>query len=188
MARGTSRPQPKRPLDDLYRSSLGVVSWNGDPSLFANASALVSQTIYALGVEYRAGQVVTNIGWTISTAASGTVPTGMFVGLSSATTMLMDSPNTNAAASWAGGQKAIALTSAYTIPSDGLYYHLLLLNGTFGTTNPQFSRSTTLFSPQFGTTFMYATAGAAATTLPAVAGAVTLSTASSPLHFSTYST
>lgn len=178
-----------RSLDDITRAGLGITSWNIDPGLAASASALTSQTIYALGVPYRQGQVVTNIGFSLTVAASGAAPTGIFVGLCSATTMLMDSANLAASSAWTtAGQRAAALTSPYTILADGLYYHLILLNGTFATTNPQFARTTTLFSPQFGSTFLYGSAGTGQTALPAVAAAVTLATAGSPLRFSTYST
>ena len=176
----------------MFRAALGIKSASpGDPLVVVNNNALTSQTIYAAGVPYRAGQVVTNLGWSIVVAASGAGPTGMFVGICNATTMLMDSANLSGSAAWTTiGLRTVALSSPFTIPSDGLYYHLILQNGAFAVTQPTFNRLGATGDPRINGagTFLYATAGLAATALPAVSAAVTLAAAGTPLSLVTFST
>lgn len=178
----------KSSFDDLYRSGLGVVSWNGDPHLHGSAAtAPTSQLGYAMSVPYRAGQVVTNLGFHVSTAAAGTVPTGIFVGLCNLTTILMDSANKASDTAWTTlGLRQVALSSAYTIPSDGLYYHLFLQNGVFGTTPLQLGRTANVQNQISGGWF-FATIGSGLTALPAVAASAGTFTASGQ-NFTTYST
>lgn len=186
---------PSQPLsseEDVFRTALGLVSWNVYPLASSSAQpALTSQTVYAMGVPYRAGQVVTRLGWVVNTAASGTAPTGMFIGVSNATTMLMDSANLAASTAWTTqGLRTAALTSPLTIPATGIYYHLILQNGAFSVTQPAFSRIASPVSSQVdGAGALYlATAGTAATSLPAVNAAITLANTGTMLNFITFST
>ena len=177
-----------RAESEVYLAGFGVVSWNFNPINSTNTSSCTSQTIYATAVPYRAGQVVTNIGYGVGTAASGTNPTGVFVGLCNATTVLAQSANLNANVGWQSVQLvAFALTAPFTITADGLYYHLLLVNGTWGTTQAQMSRGILNYF-NLGTPFIAATGGTAATTLPANNAAITLANTGSPLTFFSYST
>lgn len=181
----------RSPLDDVIKTAMGIVSWTSYPSIFAN-SAPATQQIYAIGVPYRQGQVVTNIGWYVQTAAVGVAPTGIFCGICSSTTMLMDSANLAASAAWTTtGLRTVALSSPLTIPSTGLYYHLFLKNGAFGTTDVQLCRETSVAGAMqinAAGAFLFATAGTAQTALPAVSAGVALSAGSAPLRFVTFST
>jgi hypothetical protein len=149
-----------RSLDDVLRAGLGFQTWNYPPLFDVTANRTpISQTIYAVAVPYKAGQVVRNIVWNVSTAAAGTNVTGMYVGIADASgNLLAISANTNTAAAWPLGLPATALTAPYVIPADGIYYHLLLQNGTFGTTQPTFN-STSLISSTFGSAVIYGSAG-----------------------------
>ena len=182
------------PLDGILRSTAGIQAWNYYPSIASTGQALTSQTIYAFAVPYRQGQVVTNIGFNVQQAASGTAPTSIFVGLSNATTMLMDSANQKDSSAWTStGLRTVPLSSVYTIPSDGIYYHLILENGVFGSTvlqvyrAPGFAASDTRVNAT-GSYYLYATAGTGQTGLPAVGAGVTLASTGSPVNIFTFST
>lgn len=165
-------------LGDLYVSGLGFVSMNYQPATAAAGGSPTSQLIYAVAVPYRAGQVVTNLVWLVATAAAGTVPTSIVTGLASSSAMLAQSAELKNNAGWTSlGIKPFALSAAYTIPSDGIYYHLFLQNGTWGTTALQLARATNQGSV-FGSSILYGTAGSGQTALPANGAAVTLVTTS----------
>lgn len=179
----------KRSLDDIYRVSLGFVTSNFNPGNPASSNtAVTSQTVYAVGVAYRAGQVVTNINWIVATAGAGTTPTNMFCGISNTTTVLAQTADVKASAQWtATGLASLALSAPLTIPSDGIYYHLILANGTWSVTQMALARGSGLVVAN-GSNLLIATAGTAATALPATGAAITLASSGTPLPFYTAST
>lgn len=176
-------------LDDILKSGLAINSWNFPPNAVNTNSPLTSQTIYVVAVPYRAGQIVTNIAYSVSTAAAGTAPAGAFVGLAdSSRTMQAQSGNLSGGFLAAGIQN-FALAAAYTIPASGIYYHVLLQNGSWGTTQPAFHRGTSLAgvtSP--GGVFLYGTAGTGQTALPANGSALGAFSSTGAFAFFTAST
>lgn len=178
----TTKTSPKS-RDDIERTGLGYISWNFKVDLCTTTGSLTSQTIFAVGVPYRAGDVVTNLAWQISTAAAGTAPTSAIMGISDGVTMLAQTADVKASTSWAStGPQVFALSAAYVIPADGIYYHVAWVNGTWGTTQPAVGRSGAT-APSFNSKFNYATLGTSQSSFPANAAAVTLSGSGSPLPF-----
>ena len=113
----TSTVSRASPEGSIIPNQVGVVSWNYNPALTSTASAATSGTIYAVGVPYRRGQVVTNIGFLLNVAASGNDPTSIYVGLASATTMLAGSADHNASALWDSTGRWDPLTVTAVDPS-----------------------------------------------------------------------
>lgn len=183
-------------LDEVFSAAVGVASDTSawcDAEHAVNVQALTSQTIYCVAVPYRRGQVVTNIGWYIAQLAAGVTPTGIFCGLADATgKLLAQSANVAASAVWTAtlGLFGVALAAPYTVTADGLYYHVILENGAFGTTVLGLGRAA-----QLGGTYqvagvgsrLAATGGVAQTALPANGSSVVLASAGQlPLYsFST---
>lgn len=133
--------------DTIWQDAQGVISWNLNPQMAGGGnSGFATQIVFGTGVPYRAGQVVTNLGWAVQTAAAGTNPTSIFQGLTDANgAMLMGSANLAASTAWTtAGLRTAALSSPYTITSDDLYYHVLLIDGTFSVTQPLFTRGANL--------------------------------------------
>lgn len=138
--------QPTRPSVDPLAVSLGYV--NVGPGYFSatTTGAPSTQLIYAGGIWLPPNKVCTNIHLHVITAATGTAPTGFFVGLASGTKMLAQSSNLAASAQLtAVGTATLALSAPYTSnlvdSANGNYYIVVLMNGTFGTTNVQFGRA-----------------------------------------------
>jgi hypothetical protein len=136
-----------RPKARPDRTQLGVTARGLTAEtfpLYVNASGQVpaTQTVYYTLIGLRAGDVITNIAVSVNTAASGTAPTSIFVGLyDSAGNRVALSANLKDDAKFTStGQKAFALTAAYTVPSDGGYYCAFLIDGTFASTNVQLHR------------------------------------------------
>jgi hypothetical protein len=132
---------------DPLAQVLGFVNWLCPPELVTGAAAPVSQTIHAgYGLWLPAGAVITNVVHQVQTPSVGTV-TGAFVGICNRTNMLAQSNNLGAGTQWAGGGAGLGsapLSAPYTIPADGIYYPVLLINGAYTTTSPVFTRTTTL--------------------------------------------
>lgn len=164
-------------LVDPLALALGLQTWGGYPSRLTQ-SALTSQTIYAMAVSLCAGQVVSSVVLWNQVAASGTSPTGFFVGLADSTgKMLVQSSNLNASTELTAVKDSqLALASSYTVPATGIYYVVILQNGTWGTTNAQLGNhgGSAGVTPN-GTAFLYATGGTGQTALPANGSSLTLS-------------
>lgn len=98
---------------------------------------LASQYLFGAVLGLVSGDVITNIICNVTTAASGTTPTLIKLGLCNSTgTVLGTTANLAADSRWTStGWKTCALSSTVTISATGLYYALLLKNGTFGTTD-----------------------------------------------------
>ena len=119
----------------------GYKGWTWFPYAATTGTSLTSQKIYAMGIALNAGAVINNVVLQVITSGVGTTPTGFFVGICNATTMLAQSGNLNANAGLTTqGQMAFPLSAAYTVPTSGLYFAVFLQNGAFGTTNVAFGR------------------------------------------------
>jgi hypothetical protein len=93
--------------------------------------------VYATGLPLQSGMVITNMLWAPSTAAVGTVPTDIFVGICDATgKMLVQSTTQKSLAAWTTSATiaSVPLANTFTVPKDGLYYGVLLQVGSWGTT------------------------------------------------------
>lgn len=123
----------------------GYKNWTGTPQSYGTtAAAAVSGQVYITALWLPFGVVITNIVFGVAIAAAGTNPTGFFVGLAGPTgTMLAQSNNLNAAGGpTTTGPIAMALSGTYTTASGdsstGLFFLVLLQNGSWGTTQPTF--------------------------------------------------
>jgi hypothetical protein len=103
----------------------------------------VSQVIYGALVGLIAGDVVTNILMFCTVAAGGTNPTGVYSAIcSNTTTRVAVSNNLNTTAfKTVSVYGALPLSSPYTVPTTGAYYLCVLVNGTWGTTQPTLTKS-----------------------------------------------
>lgn len=169
-------------VPDPYALAMGWQSRNYDSALSASGSAPSTQVVYAVAIPLTEGQVVSNILFNVAAAGAGTTPTGIYVGLANTTTLLAVSNNLNANSIWtAASSIAVApLSASYTVPATGVYYAVILQNGTWGTTQMTLNR-TTGANTNASSPLQQATGGTGQTTL--TAGAITLSAASSPLRF-----
>lgn len=163
---------------------MGWQSWTYDPSFSTAATAPTSQTIYCVALPLTEGQIITNVLFDVTTAGAGTVPTGIYVGLCNATTMVAQSNNLNSSSAWTSNTTigTAPLNAAYTVPTTGLYYAVLLVNGTWGTTQMTLQRITGARNT-VGGLLMQATGGTGQTTLPANNSAITLVSTGSPLRY-----
>jgi hypothetical protein len=181
VARGTTRPVSRSQVDPLA-TALGYTGWSSDPGDIANSAAPSTQVIYATAMYLPPGKVITNIRMAVIIAGAGTAPTGAFVGICSPTTMLAQSANQKDSAQFTAiGEAVLPLSATYTTSltdsPTGLYYGVLLVNGTWASTNVAFGKKGTLSagngvgpSGKF-----YGTLGTSQTALPANAAAVTFS-------------
>jgi hypothetical protein len=123
----------------ILLDSLGVISEPLFSSIGAgnvSLSSVASQYLFGTPLGFAAGDVVTNIICAISTAGVGTAPTLIKLGLCDTSgTVLGVTANVASDAQWlTQGYGVFPLSSPATIPSQGIYYALLLLNGDFGST------------------------------------------------------
>jgi len=111
------------------------------PDYFGGSGAVpTSQTIFGHSVYLYAGETVSNIICCVTTAASGTTPTSLRLGLwdSGTPTCLAVTPELSADSRWTStAWKVNALSANYQVPTDGVYYAAFFINGVFGTTNLQ---------------------------------------------------
>lgn len=172
--------------DDLSAQSLGFQAWNYNPGIVGNTSALVAGTVYATGIYLAGGVVVTNIDFIISTAAAGTDPTGVYVGLVDPSgNVRAVSNNVGGLAGWKSANLGFVrapLSAPFTVsPAEtGLWYAMLLQVGSWGTTQPVFKRGLDWVGGGINGALAYGTLGTLQTALPAVGSVVTLSNAATP--------
>jgi hypothetical protein len=157
----------KAQLENILLSGLALKTWNYRPIITAN-SAPASGTIYALATPFYAGDIISTIWLNVQVAGAGTAPTGFFVGVAdSSRNMLAQSNNLNASSSLtATAHQQFALNASWTVPTDGMYYVVILENGSWGTTQMALGRGGSI-GAAFGTNFEFATAGTGQTALPA---------------------
>lgn len=170
---------------DLAYGIQGWISQNYPLLLASGGAALTAGTIFGYPVGLTAGDVVTSIGWGVTTAGAGTVPTGMYVGLADSTgTMVAQSSNLASSSIWtAAGVASAALSSPYTVTTTGGYIAMILQVGSWGTTQAAFARVITAASalavPMSGKISPSGSFGTAQTALPANGSALPSLTGSS---------
>jgi hypothetical protein len=131
---------------DPLAVAAGYLGWSYNPILNnANASA-VSGRPYGTALWLPFGTVVTNVILSLNVLAVGAAPTGIFYGLCTPTgKMVAQSNNLVGSFPVAAGPYASALTATYTTTSSdsstGMYYGLILVNGTWATTQATFGRT-----------------------------------------------
>lgn len=139
----------RRPLeretdrDSILTQSFGLTAETVSLLAAGGTQAVVSQRLYVSSVGLSAGDLISNVCLQITTAAAGTAPTLVKVGIAdSAGVMLQQSANLAASAIWtASGIVVAPLAAAVPITADGLYNLMYLQNGTWGTTNVTFANS-----------------------------------------------
>jgi len=123
-------------------NALGILSHGGQPT---GGAVLVSQAVLGQAHYLYAGDVVTNIIVAVTTAASGTNPTAIKLGLwnsLSTPVCLGVTASLEADARWTTvGWKVNALTAPITIATSGVYYPCYWSNGAFGSTPLQLALS-----------------------------------------------
>lgn len=90
------------------------------------------------------GTTVSGVAVCIQTAAAGTLPTGVFVGLYDLTgVQLAVSADVKALANWnTTGLFSFAFSTPWVVTADGAAYACILKNGVYGTTEPQIATMT----------------------------------------------
>lgn len=171
---------------DPLAAALGFVNWSSNPDNSQTTTALTSGTIYAVSLWLPAGKACTGIALPLHTAAAGTAPTGVYAGLSTNSVMEAQSSNLHSSSELTStGWAQLPFSATYTPSVAGLYYALILINGTFGTTQPAFLRgsNTGVFNSTLsGQSPLCGNIGTSQTVLPSNAAAVTLA-ASQPYVF-----
>lgn len=142
--------------EDIWRQVLSHLSEPLHlPHTPTEAVTLQSKHAIFLPVGFRTGDEVEALNMAVKTPAAGTVPTVAEVALVSeigeyppelgANVVVAKAPSTGSSSL---GERAIHVLTAnyvhvplneiYTIPESGLYYWVILVNGTWGTTQPEF--------------------------------------------------
>lgn len=127
---------------------LGVADWNMPPFVATSNFSPTSQTIYAVVVPTIAGKTYTGIELFVSTAGSGTAPSGFFVGLAtlaatgSKGTMLAQSSDLHSSASLTTvSAQRFPFSAAYTETVSSARYAVVLKNGAFASTDVAFAHT-----------------------------------------------
>lgn len=129
-----------------FASALGLAGETFDLSNAAGSTTLATQVIKGTGQYFYTGEVITTLYVCVAVAAAGSTPTLFKLGVWTAAATpacVAVTADLSADASWTTvGIKGFALGSPYTVPSDGQLYLAELINGTFGTTQPQLNSGT----------------------------------------------
>jgi hypothetical protein len=178
----------------ILAAGLGVLS---EPfpatALVTTPLAPTSQKVFGSPIGLRRGDVVAGIMLRVGTAAAGTNPTTVRFGLADSGGKIVavsanrgSSGSDDAATVFAVGANKVAFSSAYTVPADGLYFAVMLVNGTWGTTQPLVS----LISAGANAAMANATSAAPAnfewasqTDLPAVNSSLTITGTSTRTYY-----
>jgi hypothetical protein len=120
----------------LLLTTLGLVSENVRAAVLTTSAPLTSQQITCGLLPLANGDVITNVVVDISTAAAGTAPTLIRLGIADKTgKILAVTADVHADAQWTStGFKQFPLTSPLTIGTSDSYFACILENGAFGTT------------------------------------------------------
>lgn len=159
----------------------GLINWNYSPTFISSnveAGGANSQRAAVTAVWLPQGAVISNIILGVTIAGSGTPPTGFYVGLTDGNTILAQSSNlASSSALTASGSMAFPLSATYTVPKSGIYYVIVLQNGSFGTTDVQFGRTAgSAYSQRSPNgTWLWGGIGSGLASLPTNGTAVTIS-------------
>lgn len=144
------------------------------PLAQVNASrTLATQALLGVLVPVQAGMTISGVAVCIETAAAGTDPTGVFLGITDLTGVRLGiTADSKAAAGWAAtGIVSFALTTAYTVTADGAVFACIVKNGTYSVTEPKIATMTAVTGSgkAFGSNAPGAATQAAQTTVPTTA-------------------
>jgi hypothetical protein len=117
----------------------GLKGWGYSAKAMGTTLSPPTQRTQATTVWLPGGTLVTNVVVFLTTLASGTAPTNAFAGIADSTgKMLAQSGELKSNAGWTagGGITAFPLSATYTTLAAGYFYAVLLVNGTWGTTQP----------------------------------------------------
>jgi hypothetical protein len=171
-------PAPRTDRTQVGVTAAGVISENGDPSVYGSTGSPSTQVVYGQLLGLKAGDLVTGVLLRNQTAAAGTLPTTARFGIADSTGKILAlSGNDTALALWGTGANPHAFTAAYTVLADGGYFACFVVNGTWGSTQPLMIRGSVQTSAYaaFGSSPPPLFSWAAQTDLPAVNSSMTIS-------------
>ena len=117
--------------------ALGILS-SGGP--MTSTLTPTSQSVHAYSHYLYAGETITNVIVAVQTAASGTAPSNIKLGLWNSLpspVCIAVTPELASDARWTSqGYKVCALTTPFVVATSGIYYGVFWQNGTFSVTNP----------------------------------------------------
>lgn len=177
---------PRASRDQLVATARGLVSQSWDLANNNTATTLSTQTIRGSLLGLWGGDVVTNIVVCVGTASGGTAPTLVRLGLLDKTGKVLATTADVHATAITVGFQAFALTAAYTAPTTDAYYAAMVINGVWGTTQPQFiigNSGVTAPGKALGSNPRRAFDQTSQTDLPAVNSSVTPADAGQQLWF-----
>ena len=132
---GFPPPPPGTSRDQIRETGLGHITATSAAVGISTNLALVAQALRGTGLGLRAGDIVTNIIVLVQTIASGT-PGVVYAGLlDSNYNRLVISADVNTLLTTLG-QAVLPLTAPYTVPTDGLYFPVILMATAYGSTQP----------------------------------------------------
>lgn len=105
---------------DAIAKALGIIAWTFDPVQSVTLTTHTSGNIHACGVYLLKGQVIGHMGCYLGAAA--VTPSHFQLGIYDAGYNLVAASADTPASLGSAGYVELALTSTYTVPSDGLYY------------------------------------------------------------------
>lgn len=135
----TYRRRAPKSDEQIRAESQGLKGQNYDRQLARAGVVVVDGTIYFMGVVLRSGQIVTNIHPELLVVGAGVTvaKVGIYTCAASTATLVASSADLGTAWHSGTGVKTHALSAAYTVPTDGLYYLALICK--FSTTAPTFT-------------------------------------------------
>jgi hypothetical protein len=139
----------------------------------STSRTLATQALLGVLIPVTAGMTLSGVAVCIETAAAGTLPTGVFVGITDLTGVrLAISADVKALANWnATGLFSFAFSTAYSPSVDGAVYACIVKNGVYGTTEPKIATMTAVTGSgaALGSNAPGAVTQAAQTTVPTTA-------------------
>ena len=140
-ATGPTGPAGGLQRDQVLMAALGFKAWTFDYSHIRGGLALQAGQLRSRALVLVAGDVISNLVIDVYVVAAGAAPTNLWLALytsASPAALVASSVDTASDAQWTSiGLKSFALTTPYTVPSTAVYYGAVLMNGAFGTTQPQ---------------------------------------------------
>jgi hypothetical protein len=134
---------------------------------------LATQALLGVVVPVQAGMVISGVAVCIETAAAGADPTGLFLGITDLTGVRLGiTADSKAAALWAAtGPTSFALTTAYTVTTDGAVYACIVKNGVWAGTEAKIATMTAVTGSgkAFGSNAPLGVTQAGQTTVPTTA-------------------
>lgn len=175
-----------QPRIQIHQRAAGVIAETLPVGACQGNAAPSTQIVFGGLLGLRAGDLCTGILVRGAVAAAGSVPTTARFGLADATgKILILSGNLNAVANWIVGPCPMPFTGPYTIPTDGGYIPCLVVNGTWGSTQPTLIEGTppSGSGAAFGANAPEQFQWAGQTDLPTVGNSLTLTGATARAYY-----